>query len=318
MQKIKVYYHEDLDGIMSSILYSKLLLDNDYSKVRFDYEGVNYDGSNWQDLNLKSKEQDQIVVVDYLYNPTCNLWFDHHPTGWGKIVPTEFLGNFDPTGRSCCEVIFNTPSREKFKDEELIQKIVSEVNMIDYALYPSIDTVYNPKTFGPKFRMADMESSDEAYRTELIKMFSQDRSLFYKLLDGYLPWSVEWRFNRTQVKLEEGYKAFVTVAKEEEGVVFFETVKYHKFDRYFPFRWKPSSKYTTYIRDMTWIGKGYHVAVSQNPWNIQKKSHSIKTICESYGGGGHEGVGGIHVNDSIEKAREIMLEVKEALKNEAA
>lgn len=316
MQKVKVYYHEDLDGIMSAILYSKLLLDNGYSKIKFSYEGVNYDNKNWQDLNLKLNADEEIVIVDYPFNTSANLWFDHHESGWGKIVPTEFVGNFDAKSPSCCQVIFDTPGREKFKDEDLILKIVKEVNMIDYAMYPSIDTVYNPKTFGPKFRMAEMYESDTMYRTELIKMFCQDRSLFYKLIDGHLPWSVDWRYNKVQVKLEEGYNQFIKVAKEEDGIVFFETLKYYKFDRYFPFRWKPNSNYTVYIRDFSWIGKGWHVAVSQNPWNLSGRKHNIKEICERYGGGGHIGVGGIHVDQSLERAREILLEVKEILKKD--
>jgi len=313
LQKIKIYYHEDLDGIFSSILYSKLLLDNDYRKIKFEYKGVNYDNSDWQDRDLREKDT-QIVIVDYPYNSSSNLWFDHHPSGWGKIVPTEFVGNFEDKAPSCCQVIYNTPSREKFRDEELIQKIVKEVNMIDYALYPDIDTVYNPKTFGPKFRLAEMEDADENYRQEIIKMFSNDRTLLYRLLDGYLPWSVEWRYSKIQNKLEEGYREFVKVAKLEDDIVTFEIPKYHKFDRYFPFRWKPESIYTAYIRDMSYFGKGWHVAISQNPWNQEKRRHNIKEICEKYGGGGHEGVGGIHIDQSMDRARQVLSEVKEMLK----
>jgi hypothetical protein len=283
--------------------------------MKIEYQGINYDSSStdWQDRDLKEEDK-QIVIVDYPFNKSANIWFDHHESGWGKFVPTEFLGNFNPVAPSCCQVIFDTPGREKFKDEGLIKKIVDEINIVDYAMYPSIDSVYNPTTFGPKLRLADMHESDSCYKTELIKMFSNDRTLLYQLIDGHLPWSANWRFNLVQVKLEEGYKEFIKIAKEEDGVVFFDTPKFVKFDRYFPFRWKPNSIYTTYIRDMSYFGKGWHIAVSQNPWNIEKRKHNIKEICEKHGGGGHPGVGGIPISESAEKARKIMLEIKETLK----
>ncbi len=311
----RIFYHQDLDGIMSSILYIKLLKDSGDTKSKFLMESVNYNLTNWQELDLEKKYSSEfLIVLDFLYNPSIDFWVDHHASGWGKIVPTEFVGNFDPSARSCAEAIFLMKNRNKFLDEQLIFEIVKEVNMVDSALYPSIDDVYNPKTFGPKFRLAEMEDADENYRQEIIKMFSNDRTLLYRLLDGYLPWSVEWRYSKIQNKLEEGYREFVKVAKLEDDIVTFEIPKYHKFDRYFPFRWKPESIYTAYIRDMSYFGKGWHVAISQNPWNQEKRRHNIKEICEKYGGGGHEGVGGIHIDQSMDRARQVLSEVKEMLK----
>jgi nanoRNase/pAp phosphatase (c-di-AMP/oligoRNAs hydrolase) len=66
---------------------------------------------------------------------------------------------------------------------------------------------------------------------------------------------------------------------------------------------------------MSYFGKGWYISVSQNPWNQEKRKHNIKEICEIYGGGGHPGVGGIPVTTSLEKARQVLSEVKDLLRS---
>lgn len=312
--KIKVYTHNDIDGVFSAILYGKLFVDNGNTKIDFRYKFINYDEKDWQDKDIREPDT-TTVVLDYPYNPTANFWWDHHLSGLGKFAEAGVPGNFVPGAYSCAQVFFDTPGRDKFLDEGMVKKIVDEVNMIDYALYPTVDTVYDPTTFGPKMRMAFLENADDSFMTEIVRMFTQDRSLLYKLLDGHLPWSIDWRYNRCKVKIEEGYKKFVTVAKEEDGIVFYTDPPYVRTDRYFAFRWKPLAKYAVYIKDFSWMKRGCHIGVGHNPWNVSEKEHNIKEICEKFGGGGHFSVGGVHV-ETMDDALRIQNEIKELLKQE--
>jgi hypothetical protein len=307
-QTIKIFYHLDVDGIFSAILYTKLLTDNGQENARFVYQPVNYDWKTWQDDTIRKKDE-IIVVVDFPYHPDCNVWYDHHESGLGKFATISRPGKFQPGAQSCAKVIYEMQDRDRFLDEDLIGKIVKEVSMIDFALYPTIDTVYNPTTFGPKLRLALLEEGDENFANELIRMFSKDRTLLYNLIEGQIPWSVNWRYQKVKIKLEESYKEFVKVAKIDKGIVYFEVPHFFKSDRYFPFRKFPQSFYTIYLRDMTWINQGCFISVSKNPWNPFTRTFSIRELCERYGGGGHFDVGGIATKGTLEEGRDIFQKV---------
>lgn len=294
--QVHIYYHSDVDGIFSAILYGKLLTDFGGGNIGFTFSSVNYHlAESWQGIDLRSSHaRKTIVIVDFLFNPTCDVWYDHHQSGLGayELSQVKAQGAYDPNAPSACHVIYSQPNRSSFRDEGLIEKIVKEVDMVDYALYPSIETVYDGMSFGPVIRMALLEQSNDEFTNELIRMCIFDGTSLYKLIEGQMPWSVMWRYYRYKTKLEEGYEAFKKVVKVEGSVVHYVTPPYVKCDRYFGFRYKPDADFVAYIQDFSWRGEGYHIGVSKNPWKA-KKQINLKQLAEKYGGGGHEDVAGI-------------------------
>ena len=313
MKQVHIYYHGDLDGIFSAILYGKLFTDNGANKLRFNFTSVNYHLKDWQTTVLPKAADTHIAVVDFLYNPTADVWYDHHQGGLGvhTLDQVTTLGAYNDTAPSCAQVIYNQEGRDNYKDETLVKKVVEDVNMVDYAMYPTIEHVYNSISWSPMLRMALLEQGNDEFFNEIIRMGIFDRTFFYKLLDGKLPWSAEWRYVKYKHALEIGYEKFKKVAQIKENVVHYTDPPYVKTDRYFAYKFEPSADFTVYVKDFTWRGHGAHVGVSKNPWK-PKKNINLKELAETYGGGGHQDVAGITCT-SLEEAEGIKTKILEEL-----
>ena len=58
------------------------------------------------------------------------------------------------------------------------------------------------------------------------------------------------------------------------------------------------------------------VSVGSNPWQSERVTHNLATICERYGGGGHAKVGAISFEiGALEKARAAAAEIAQELKS---
>ena len=96
-------------------------------------------------------------------------------------------------------------------------------------------------------------------------------------------------------------------------VVFFDLVAdgvegYNKFIPYYLF---PENVYTVSVSTSTFRTK---VSVGSNPWQADRVTHNLATICERYGGGGHSKVGAISfpigaVDEARKAAAEIVAEL---------
>jgi nanoRNase/pAp phosphatase (c-di-AMP/oligoRNAs hydrolase) len=97
------------------------------------------------------------------------------------------------------------------------------------------------------------------------------------------------------------------------GVIFFDLVGsgmegYNKFIPYYLF---PENVYTVSVSTSTFRTK---VSVGSNPWQADRVTHNLATICERYGGGGHSKVGAISfpigaVDEARKAAAEIVAEL---------
>jgi hypothetical protein len=99
----------------------------------------------------------------------------------------------------------------------------------------------------------------------------------------------------------------------EGKVVFFDLIAdgvegYNKFIPYYLF---PESIYTVSVSMSTFRTK---VSVGSSPWQAERVTHNLASICERYGGGGHPKVGAISfpvgaIEDARKAAREIVAEL---------
>ena len=74
--KFYIYHHNDFDGISAAALFAKFL------SIK---EKINFEDFTFQavDYNLKKewisfKLNKPCVVIDFLYHPDSDWWFDHH------------------------------------------------------------------------------------------------------------------------------------------------------------------------------------------------------------------------------------------------
>lgn len=315
-QKINIYYHGDLDGVFSAIMFARSYMDNGVD-CKFRFTAVNYDSKDWQTRELP--KADVIAVVDFVWHPQCTYWADHHLSGWGEIEPREFVGKYDSSAPSCCEVILSDPNRLRFKNEALMKSIVRGISICDYALYSSPHEPYDITKWYSALRMSLMEDGSDAYMEELIKLFINMDTSFNLLLKNIIPDIAAWRAHKVNYAMGKGFKKFQACYKYEDKIVSFTVPAYEKFDRYFPFKAENDAMYTVYVRDSTWATPPKcYVSVSKNPWALKDPNVSIKELLEVYQfgdnspGGGHQDVGGL-VTDNLEDALKVQKELVEKL-----
>jgi hypothetical protein len=315
-QKIDIYHHGDLDGVFSAIMLAKSYLDNNV-ECKFRFTPVNYDQKDWQTKELPIA--DVIAVVDFVYHPQATIWYDHHLSGWGEIEPKEFIGKYDSSAPSCCEVILNDPLRLRFKNEAHMQEIVRGISICDYALYSTPNEPYDITKWYSAMRMSLMEDGSDAYMEEIIKLFLYMEPSFKALTKNIIPDIASWRAHKVNYATGKGFKKFQACYLFENKIVSFVVPPYEKFDRYFPFKAENDAMYTVYLRDSTWATPPKcYVSVSKNPWALKDPNVSIKELLEVYQfgenspGGGHQDVGGL-VTDTLADAVQVSRELVEKL-----
>src|SRR3989344_1575429 len=107
MTNYHLYFHDDLDGVTSGAVLLHFL------KSRGDgyasYNPIDFTSDikkNWAGHEL----QKPAALVDFLYHPTLDIWFDHHGSAfvdeaWQAEFKNSDMQYFDPTAKSCCGMI---------------------------------------------------------------------------------------------------------------------------------------------------------------------------------------------------------------------
>jgi len=268
---------------------------------RFNYfttSPVNY-SDKWLSTDLSTlvpDYTDMIAVLDFPYHPQTHYWFDHHESGIGTeyIHKAKYQGIFNPKALSCCQLIYD--AFVDLQQDEVMTRLVQEVNMIDAALYPNPVSIYEGVSFGIKFRLALLSKKSNGLYEELINLFTEDKTSLVKLTKyNVLPDILDYRYMKTKQKLEYSFAVFKDIVTIHNGLAIYDTVQYDKlfFDRYFAYYLDPDVKYTVYITKTS--DKAFSVAVSRNPWmNESHRLVPVNEICMKYGGGGHPGAGGVY------------------------
>ncbi len=103
-------------------------------------------------------------------------------------------------------------------------------------------------------------------------------------------------------------------AVAQDGVVFFDVSEddLEGYNKFIPYWLHPHVIYSVGVSASATRSK---VSVGTNPWNVDKASHNLASICERYGGGGHARVAAISLEpNEVPRARQIAAEIAEELR----
>jgi hypothetical protein len=127
-KKVKIYFHQDLDGVTTAIAMKKYLENQGFKVV--DCEIIQYGEKEWAIKKPEGQGEIMPVLVDFAHGkPMFKIHTDHHDSQVGveKDTTTSFKHS-----RSNVETISQTISpKELFKDEDLY--IVSTIDSANYA-----------------------------------------------------------------------------------------------------------------------------------------------------------------------------------------
>ncbi len=313
---VRVLYHDHcFDGSASAAFFSQFYHDHVDPLAAFHYTGMAHTADQLFEDSLFDGDENAIVDFKYSPHPALTWWFDHHQSAFltpadAEHFRTQRQGNYflDTTFKSCTKFIA-TVAREKFGyRNDTLDELVRWADIIDGAQYASAEEAVGLGAAAMKLTLV----IESAKGSDIVqRIIGHMRSLPLDAIIA-LP-EIDAIFQ----PLHQRHMASIDLIRRrstaEGKVVFFDLIAdgvegYNKFIPYYLF---PQSIYTVSVSMSTFRTK---VSVGSSPWQADRVTHNLASICERYGGGGHPKVGAISfpvgaIEDARKAAREIVAEL---------
>lgn len=286
---MQVLYHDDLDGAASAAMLVSHLRTR--GVVTDHFTPIDYkDTLNWNSL-VPAKTSGPFAIVDFQFHPAASIFFDHHPTSfldnlqWYETHRARhalgYLSHWDPQGKSCCQVIFDTclSLGRDFSD------LVTAANIVDTAAYDSVQAYFDPNTVPSAMSQAYFLLSP-GERSELIRRFMKG-----SLAAGYdfMQPRIEQAFVKQQPHLSR-YGDYV-ILNGLTAITDLSVEDAPPFIRYAIFLFYPKARYSITLFRGSNVGD-MRVSLSRNPWlDFEHQDLSEKVL--PVGGGGHSYAAGV-------------------------
>lgn len=284
-----LYFHNDFDGIASGAVMLDFLKGRGDKIISF--KPVNY----FAELRKKwpgFKFREPFMLVDFMYHPKAAFWFDHHSStfinkSWQEDFVNDKAHYFAPRFKSCCSAIISHLGKQfGYRPTRLIKELVKWADVVDSASYKSARQAVELKEPGLRLALFLEGCSDASYRKEIIK----------RLISEPISKIVKSPFIARELKKldNEAGKArefFKNVSVLKGNIMLVDTTKTKFFiSRYMEYFLHPQIGYSVRVER---AGGDYHLSVGKNPWRKNRNALNVGKLLSKYGGGGHEGVGGV-------------------------
>ncbi|MGD1102038.1 MAG: hypothetical protein ABSA59_08210 [Terriglobia bacterium] len=287
---LNVFFHQDFDGICSAAVFLASVSGTGVgSGLQAQLVPVDYNVKpNWAETDLPK----QSAIVDFLYHPAADWWFDHHPS---TFVKAEWEASFRSDDRhvwntrykSCPGLILDslrdgvlrTDLKARFREHVIWSDI------IDSAEYSSPAQVVQAIEPALRINLSLAADADPPYLVFLVKCMEE------KPLDEVARLGeVSRRYEKAMEWQKVAISYMEKVAEVTKGVAFFDLTKRDGlFHRYAPYYFWPQIKFVVAVYAN---GQAFRITVSSNPWGTHG-GPDLGALCEQYGGGGHRRVGGV-------------------------
>lgn len=315
-KRVRVLYHDHcFDGSASAAIYSQFYQDHFDPSAVFAYTGMAHKPDQLFEDDLFDGDENAIVDFKYSPHPSLTWWFDHHQSAFlnpadADHFRTQRHGNyfFDPTFKSCT-LFIATVAKEKFGyHNPALDELVHWADIIDGAQYKDAAEAVGLGAAAMKLTLV----IESAKGSDIVqKIIGHMRSLPLDEIIA-LP-EIDALFQPLHARHLSSIDVIRRRATPEGKVVFFDLIEdglesYNKFIPYYLF---PENVYTVSVSTSTFRTK---VSVGSSPWQSERVTHNLASICERYGGGGHPKVGAISfpigaVAEARKAAREIVAEL---------
>ena len=292
-----IFYHGDMDGVVSAAMIVRLIGDDGTQLTPLSYASL---GEDWDIYPFNPNCFN--CILDFRcskslpqYSPVF-LYADHHKTNWvPKETPTSIV-LYDSTAPSCARVVYNA-----FPDP-FFEELTEWADLVDSAKYE------NPRQAllcnEPALRIAAaLKSCSNDARNELVRLLSYKE--FTEVAKE--PLVVE-KWNKT---VRREMRALEYAKRNAKVIGCVATIDYTPVpftSRYAVFEVYPDILFSLYLRKQ----KGrYELSLSCNPWR-PFVGVDLSEIAKMFGGGGHEKAAGITFPD-VSSARKVMTRIARVL-----
>lgn len=327
---VRVLYHDNcFDGATSAALFSECYLRCIDRDARFEYHGMNHGPGDVFKGAWKSQKPDGEglvhACVDFRYSsdPRLDYWFDHHQSAFMSPEdeahfhrvhnPQHF---YDPKAQSCSKFLADNCATKYGFDRAPYAELIAWADLIDGAKFESPAQAVEWKEPALQLMTWVESNRDPGLKVRFIADL-RTRSLAEIAASDY----VQKALSPLRKESEEVVALLRSRARLDDGVVTYDLTDQpprpvSKFASYYLF---PNAHY---VVGLTLLPGKVKISVGSNPWQSQRRTANIATICGRYGGGGHPAVGAVSLAaDQVERARtivaEIVAELRAAARTEA-
>jgi hypothetical protein len=283
------------DGLISGVLAFKFLEAQGWSFTRI--EPLNY---NVRPTWLQSHLPPRTAVVDFLFHPDAKFWADHHVTTFlteqarGQFEEIQSKNAHDPGWffydshqGSCAMLLWQKLGLAFGPETQRLQEMVTWADKIDSASYESVQEAILGDAPALQINASLFLGNSQEYCSLLLGALKEKTLVQVAELPH-----VHSRYEQVRDQMRRGLDLFANAGGLEAGqIVVFDirTSPDSVVSRYTPFYFFPEARYSI---GATRDEQGARITAMRNPWRAFP-SVPLGTLFEQHGGGGHERVGAV-------------------------
>lgn len=306
-----IYFHRDFDGICSAAVFSACARAMNPPITPTEYVPVDYDlRKSWLERRLNTP----CAIVDFLYHPDADWWFDHHETtfirrDWELSYHSDSRHVWCTSYKSCPRLILDSVSDAQLRRrlDGRFSEYLDWCDLIDSASYQSPIQAVEWREPALQINATLSQNATPEYLEYLIESFGKlSISQVANLSE------VRIRYDKAQAWQTEAISYIRRIANLNNDVAFIDLAGHpNLFHRYAAYYLWPELKFQVALYK---VGERYKVTVGSNPWR-RFEGPDLSAICERYLGGGHPTVAGI-MTSSRKQALRIAKEICRILRKE--
>jgi hypothetical protein len=279
-QPIKLYYHDDFDGISSAALLMRHT--NTHTSVTWALEAIQY--GTTPDTYSQLVLPPLFMVVDFQYHPQAMMWFDHHQNPFHNLErqinyeARKDVANvyWDPTYRSCAHLVYD--KLPALHDIPGMLELAEAADYIDGALYASPQEYYSMARPEIVLNHA-LSGMGGGRRNELVRQLSV-RPLA-EIAESLQ--SLGQEMLNQDLRIIPRYRTATELCGD---TVFSDLTRDNiPYLRYAPYLHYPLARYSIQMYRVT--PSTFGISLSHNPWNKLDDSIDLSKLAALFGGGGH-------------------------------
>jgi len=297
-----LYFHNDFDGRASAAILLAF----------FRSRGDSIAGFHPMDFHLKPrwarfKFKQPAIIVDFIYHPKAEWWFDHHQTSfirssWQKKFRQDKFHKWNSKYPSCTSLVLDSLKKDfGLKPPAHLKELAKWLDVIDAARFRSARQAVEFKEPALKLMnfidTAGRKGDSLAWLIDLMSRFPLSRIV----RDKRLQQSVR-KLSKDKERALVFYKKNLRVYRRV-SLIDLGTTNFIDF-RFATYYLKPKLLYNIIVKE---IKDGFKFSVGSNPWRRKEIKANIAKMLEKYGGGGHRLVGGVTIKKD-EKLKEKIIE----------
>ena len=232
------------------------------------------------------------AVVDFLFHPAASFWADHHSTSFlTDSARSEFHSHpnprrfYDESADSCAGLIQEHLEEDFGYRNPDYDELVRWADKTDAARYETVEEAIFPTSPALIINLTLAQGRNEDLSRRLV------RGLRTSTLVEVAAWrEIRTKYAQILALLQSGLNRFKQSASIVSGIVKFDVNGEGTIiSRYAPYYFFPRALYSAGVVRSS---AGSKITVMRNPW-LNFQSPHLGKICEKYGGGGHQRIGGI-------------------------